>query len=84
MSEHATIAPAADPATVLGPRLSRNTADELARQVGDAVAKGAAASIGGRRIPVRGTCSGPPVRTDVTPTMRAYTRSNKNQIRSPR
>jgi len=84
MSEHATIAPAADPATVFGPRLSRNAADELARKLGDAVAKGAAASTGGRRIPVRGTCSDPPVLTGVGPTRCAYTRSNKKQIRSPR
>lgn len=84
MSGYALNEPAADPATVFGPLSSRDTADQLARRVDDAVAKGAAASTGRRRIPGRGACSESTVLTGITPRVCAYTRSNKKQIRSPR
>ncbi|WP_459547063.1 NAD-dependent succinate-semialdehyde dehydrogenase [Nocardia sp. X0981] len=61
-----------DPATVFGPLSSRRAVDELARQIGDAVAKGATVVTGGQRIAGPGAYFQATVLTGVTPGMRAY------------
>ncbi|MET7772705.1 NAD-dependent succinate-semialdehyde dehydrogenase [Nocardia sp. NPDC005366] len=61
-----------DPATVFGPLSSQRAVDDLARQVDDAIAKGATVSTGGQRIEGPGAFFQATVLTDVTPAMRAY------------
>ncbi|PPJ04312.1 succinate-semialdehyde dehydrogenase [Nocardia nova] len=61
-----------DPATVFGPLSSHRAVDELARQVDDAITKGAKVATGGQRIPGPGAYFQATVLTEVTPQMRAY------------
>lgn len=61
-----------DPATTFGPLSSRRARDDLARQVDDAVARGATVATGGRPVAGPGAYYEATVLTDVTPDMPAY------------
>jgi succinate-semialdehyde dehydrogenase/glutarate-semialdehyde dehydrogenase len=61
-----------DPATDVGPLVSRAQRDEVAAQVDDALAKGAVAACGGGPVPGDGWYYQPTVLTGVVPGMRAY------------
>ncbi len=61
-----------DPATDVGPLVSRAQRDEVAAQVDDARAKGAVVACGGEPVPGEGWYYRPTVLTGVTPGMRAY------------
>jgi succinate-semialdehyde dehydrogenase/glutarate-semialdehyde dehydrogenase len=63
----------ADEATTLAPVSSERAAEELMDQVRDALDRGAAAVVGGRRIDRPGAFIEPTVLTGITPEMRAYT-----------
>jgi succinate-semialdehyde dehydrogenase / glutarate-semialdehyde dehydrogenase len=61
-----------DPATDVGPLVSESQRDEVASQVEDARAKGAAVVCGGEMLPGDGWYYQPTVLTGVLPGMRAY------------
>jgi succinate-semialdehyde dehydrogenase/glutarate-semialdehyde dehydrogenase len=61
-----------DHATDIGPLATRDGRDEVAAQVGDAVAKGATVLTGGRAPDRPGWFYPPTVVTDLTPDMRLY------------
>ncbi|CAG9255886.1 Succinate-semialdehyde dehydrogenase (NADP(+)) [Paraburkholderia unamae] len=61
-----------DPATTLAPLSSKSAADEVRRQIGEAVAHGATATVIGAEVPAQGAFVRPVMLSDLEPDNPAY------------